>query len=484
MAREPSTPTPPAFLVPITGPTVPPFALVPTPGGQVLGRQEDCALLLPADADKVSRRHARFAFVGGTWHVADLGSRWGTFVNGAKLTPNADLPLAEGDLIRVVPWTFMFASSPKRRPQMRPTDDAGQTTVRTIGADQGRQLQGDLLALLLEGTATLHNATGEKELADAVIDLATRGTGLPNAALLRPVDGAGGVDVIAAKFSESTQGVSFSRSLLSAALDGQVAEISADADNVSASIVQMRINSAMCVPLKLGEDGRGRCCISTVARHGRCRAHRTPARSRWRWDGWRASRWRTSSGSRSSAAPAAVDAELSAAAAAQKWISPKRKTITGPFTVTGESRAGQYVGGDFFDVIDLGNGKVAVALGDVSGHGVAASVLMTATQGYLHASLREHADAAKAVTAVNRYVSPRREGSKFVTMWVGVFDSVTKTLSYVDAGHSYVLMRNGRPRRTKSFNSPKARVCPSESWTTSTSSLSRSRSRPAGACCW
>jgi sigma-B regulation protein RsbU (phosphoserine phosphatase) len=442
MARGQAPTTPPAYLVPLTGPNLDPFTLAPTPDGQVLGRHEDCPLRLPAEADKVSRRHARFAYVGGMWRVMDLGSRWGTFVNGDKLAPNADMPLAEGDLIRVVPWTFMFASSPKRRPQVRPTEDAGQTMVRTIGADQGRQLQGDLLALLLEGTATLHNATGEKELADAVIDLATRGTGLPNAALLRPVDSAGGVDVISARFSESAKGVSFSRSLLSVALDGQVAEVTSDAENVSASIVQMRINSAMCVPLKLGETVAALLYLDS-------RTPRTIPRSP------HAGAFAVALGRMASLAmanlkrieverrSAAVDAELSAAAAAQKWILPKRDTVAGQFTVTGESRAGQYVGGDFFDVIDLGNGKVAIALGDVSGHGVAASVLMTATQGYLHASLREHADAARAVTAVNRYVSPRRDGSTFVTAWVGVFDAPAMTLSYVDAGHGYVLLRDG-----------------------------------------
>jgi serine phosphatase RsbU (regulator of sigma subunit) len=106
----------------------------------------------------------------------------------------------------------------------------------------------------------------------------------------------------------------------------------------------------------------------------------------------------------------------------------------------GESRAGTYLGGDFFDIITLPDGKLAIALGDVTGHGVAASVLMTATQGFLHAALEQHADAARAVNLLNRFIHPRRSDEKFVTLWVGIFDLANKTLQYVDGGHGYAQM--------------------------------------------
>jgi len=76
----------------------------------------------------------------------------------------------------------------------------------------------------------------------------------------------------------------------------------------------------------------------------------------------------------------------------------------------------------FFDVIDLGNDRMAVALGDVSGKGVEASVLMTATQGFLHAALQLHGEPARAVTAANAFVAPRRPDCRFVTLWVAVLD--------------------------------------------------------------
>jgi sigma-B regulation protein RsbU (phosphoserine phosphatase) len=121
---------------------------------------------------------------------------------------------------------------------------------------------------------------------------------------------------------------------------------------------------------------------------------------------------------------------------------PKRSSCHGSFDCTGESRPGAYVGGDFFDIIAMSDNRLAVAVGDVAGKGIAASVLMTATQGFLHASLQQTQDVGKAVTNLSEFVRPRRPESKFVTMWVGVFDPDNGTVSYVDAGHSYALLRH------------------------------------------
>jgi serine phosphatase RsbU (regulator of sigma subunit) len=328
-------------------------------------------------------------------------------------------------------------------------DDTGQTVVRAVSMESSgsRPLADAMLALLLESATAIHSATDEKQLAELVMDAALRGTGLTNAAMLRPVDTAGRFEIIASKLSSgaaaASTGVTFSRSLINAAAQGQVAELSSNAisqGDISHSIVQLKINSALCVPLMLGPaiaaflylDSRGTLmhtlrpnasayCIAL----GRMASLALANLKRMEMEK-RAEHMRM---------------ELAAAAMAQKWIMPKRDTRHGPFTLIGESRPGQVVGGDFFDVIPLSETKLAVAVGDVSGKGIAASVLMTATQGYLHAALRDHADAAPAVTDANHFVNPRRPENKFVTMWVGIFDLEAQTLSYVDAGHSYALVK-------------------------------------------
>src|SRR5688572_18992693 len=74
------------YLVAVAGPAIEPITLAPKPEGLTLGRHANCDLLLPADAERVSRSHARFAYVEGEgWRLSDLGSRWGTFLNGVKV---------------------------------------------------------------------------------------------------------------------------------------------------------------------------------------------------------------------------------------------------------------------------------------------------------------------------------------------------------------------------------------------------------------
>src|SRR5690348_12180936 len=81
------------YLVPLAGPAVEPLRLVPRARGVTIGRHERADLLLPADAAGVSRFHARITCDSDSrWWLTDLGSRWGTFVNGVKASPGRDLP--------------------------------------------------------------------------------------------------------------------------------------------------------------------------------------------------------------------------------------------------------------------------------------------------------------------------------------------------------------------------------------------------------
>jgi phosphoserine phosphatase RsbU/P len=442
---QPTT-APPTWLVPIAGPALEPIQLSDKPGGLTIGRHEQCDICLPADAEKVSRFHTRISLHEGRWALADLNSRWGTFVNGMKVNPGPELTLSDGDLIRISPWTFTLSPTPKRR-GLQSQNDTGQTMVRAITPERVRPLQDDMLALLLESAAAIHSAGDEKTLATTIMDSACRGTGLQNAAVLRPLDASSGqVDVIASRLSPNAQSAgqapTFSRSLIATASNGVVAEISAGAVNedISQSIVQMKINSAICVPLMLG---------TTVAAYLYLDSRGTMMQALRP----NASAFCVALGRIASLALAnlkriemekreeKIRLDLAAAAVAQKWIMPDRTSCHGVFACLGESKPGQYVGGDFFDIIAISPTRLAVAVGDVSGKGVAASVLMTATQGFLHACLLENGgNPGDAVTKLSNFVRPRRPESKFVTMWVGVFDAEAGTIKYVDAGHSYALL--------------------------------------------
>jgi sigma-B regulation protein RsbU (phosphoserine phosphatase) len=441
-----------AWLIPLPGgPHIDPLELKPTAGGNIIGRHEHCALRLPANADQVSRQHARFTLHGGQWRIADLHSRWGTFLNGMKISPNREMPLSEGDLLRIVPWTFSFSTHGVSNRGLRSVDDAvsAATMIRSLSADRPMEpLEDDLLNLLLESASAIHGADDEKSLATLLMDMACRGTGLPNAAVIRALDSSGRIEIVASRsgpaLRESSGPMNFSRSLLMTASHGVLAEMSAStADDISQSMVRMKIDAAICAPLMLGStvaaylylDSRnGSQMLRTLRPNsaGFCLALAKIA-------GLALANLKRLDIERRSAE---IETELKAAMAAQRWILPRGNTSAGPFVCSGTSRPGEYVGGDFFDAIVLPDGRLTVTLGDVSGHGIAASVLMTASQGFLHAALSHHGDLAKAVKDLNAFVHPRRPETKFVTLWVGLFDAVKMTVTYVDAGHGYALLAN------------------------------------------
>ncbi len=431
------------WLIPISGPSLQPIELNPRPEGLTIGRHEKCDLMLPSNAEQVSRMHARLMHDETEgWRLSDLGSRWGTFLNGVKLTPKLEIPIKPGDLIGIAPWTFTVSTSHRIR-GLQPKEDMGQTVVRAISEKNARPLAENLLQLLLESAAKIHASTSENELAENVISAALRGTGLSNGVMLKPVDGLNSFNVISSQISKDAQNSpsTFSRSLLLEASGGNVAEISAGSGgDFSQSLVQMNVSAAICAPLMLGEsaaaflylDSRGSImqairpnasefcvALSKIASLALANIKRVEIEKR----------------------QSSIDAELSAAAAAQKWIMPKRLLQFGDLKTIGESKPGQQVGGDFFDIIPLADGKLAIAVGDVSGKGVSASVLMTATQGYLHASLDQYHEPGKAVTALNRFIGPRRPASRFVTLWVGLIDPKNNRLTYVDAAHGYAVLR-------------------------------------------
>jgi len=442
-------PTKTAWLIPLPGgPQIDPLELKPAAGGLVLGRHELCPLRLPTDADQVSRRHARFSEHTGNWRVTDLHSRWGTFLNGVKIPPNREMPLGDGDLLRIVPWTFSFSTRgvPHRALQLVDDTATSATMVRSHSHDAAIEpLEDDLLNLLLESASAIHAAEDEKSLANVLMDGACRGTGLPNAAVLRALDAAGRIEIVASRAGPTLReptAMGFSRSLLTTASQGVLAEMSAtSSDDFSQSIIRMNVDAAICVPLMLGStvaaylylDSRGGSHAPRTLRQnasGFCLALAKIA-------GLALANLKRLDMERRGAQ---IEAEMTAAMAAQKWILPRGIVQAGSFTCAGTSRPGEYVGGDFFDAMVLPDGRLVVALGDVSGHGVAASVLMTATQGYFHAAITQHGDLARAVKDLNAFLHTRRPESIFVTLWVGLFDPKNMTVSYVDGGHGYALL--------------------------------------------
>jgi len=408
--------------------------------GRLLGRAKDCDLRLPPDIEEVSRHHARFHFESDRWSVVDLGSRWGTRVNGVKIPPNCPVSLSDGDRINIHPWSFRFHTGPEAPSTTTSIDDTDATHLRTLTGRPSEALHEELLNLLVEGSAALQSAENERSLVAALMDFARRGCGLHNAAVLRAMDTEGGIEVLAAGSTrppDEQVPVRFSRALLAAAAKGAVAEYSAsDSGGASQTLTQSSIISAVCAPLMIGATVYAYLYVQGASKLRRNASGFCQALARL--GGLAMANLQRIEIERRAAQ---MRAELGIAAVTQHVILPRTPIAAGPFVCHGRSLPGDgYLGGDFFDVQVLAGGRLAVSLGDVSGHGVQSSILMAVAQGFLHASMTSHGDLALAASGLNRFVADRSHQGQFITLWLGILDPADLTLTYVNAGHGHAYL--------------------------------------------
>ncbi len=94
------------------------------------------------------------------------------------------------------------------------------------------------------------------------------------------------------------------------------------------------------------------------------------------------------------------------------------------------------LGGDFYDFVPLAGGRLAFAIGDASGKGLPAALMISNVQSSLRtAILFSDRDLAAALRAVSRQVYSSSLDSRYATMLCGIIDPATHTLRYVNAGH-------------------------------------------------
>ena len=134
-----------------------------------------------------------------------------------------------------------------------------------------------------------------------------------------------------------------------------------------------------------------------------------------------------------------------------------RNPLRLPFAeVRGVSIPAREVGGDFFNYFSLADGKVALLIGDVSGKGVAAALLMANIQATLRARLTSSEDLVDLVSQLDQEISESTPAATYLTLFIGILDSSGSNLDWVNAGHNtqYVLRKNGEIERMASSGRP------------------------------
>ncbi len=105
----------------------------------------------------------------------------------------------------------------------------------------------------------------------------------------------------------------------------------------------------------------------------------------------------------------------------------------------------RHVGGDCYDVIDVGDGRLAITIGDVSGKGTPAAILMANVQAAVRVLSESRVPAVELITRVNKLVHGYTDDGVFITFFYSVLDTRTGQLVYVNAGHNppCILRRDG-----------------------------------------
>lgn len=123
----------------------------------------------------------------------------------------------------------------------------------------------------------------------------------------------------------------------------------------------------------------------------------------------------------------------------QQHFLPSEDLELNHFHVAGLCRYCDETGGDYYDLFDLSAiapGRVGLVLGDVSGHGIPAAMLMISTGSILRNNAPRHGNnLSAAITELNRHLVRNSEPGKFMTLFYGLLDDKSKTLSWASAGH-------------------------------------------------
>jgi serine phosphatase RsbU (regulator of sigma subunit) len=144
---------------------------------------------------------------------------------------------------------------------------------------------------------------------------------------------------------------------------------------------------------------------------------------------------------------ARLENELALARRIQARLLPEAPPVVHGLEIAGASESAREVGGDYFDHIDLGRGRVALVIADVSGKGVGAALLMSAFRASLVSHDLSHTDPAHLAVRLNGFLHHSVDPGKFVTAFVGFLDAASGALHYVNAGHNppVLLRADGTP---------------------------------------
>ncbi len=432
----------------------------------VLGRHPDCDVVL--DSASVSRQHAQLLKESGQFFIEDLHSRNGTFVNG-RLIQGRHL-LQDGDRLKICDLTFTFYSSePSDKIATLDTsgssiallfDDAAETATSTImskldvaPSNAGVRLTVNpevKLRAMIEIAQNLGKAISPNEVLDSLLNSlfkifiqADRGF-----VVLRTLpDGVLVPKAVKHRRPDMEDQIRISRTIVNQVMTSQQAILSADAANdsrfdTSQSIADLRIRSVMCAPL-INSEGQSLGVIQVDTSDQRHRFRQEDLDVLGSIASQAAIALDNAELHETALRQRAIERDLELAHKVQRGLLPAAPPRIGGYSFFDFYEPANQVGGDYYDYIELPGSRLAVVLGDVSGKGVAAALLMAKLSGEVRYCLASEPKPAEAINRINASFSRSGWQDRFVTFVLAVLNAERNEITLVNAGHMPPLLRHG-----------------------------------------
>lgn len=431
----------------------------------LLGRHPSCEVVVQDSA--VSRRHAKIEAIGEDFFISDLQSRNGTQVNGETVKQRRQLKHA--DSIQICDTVFSFflrrdetaklpnggARTPSATKVITEFIDDGGASASSIRrkvdlessyvkSDQG--FTRSKLQTLIEITRALSQTLVLDEVIPTVLE--SLFTIFPQAdrafVVLCEPDGELGRHWVKDRKDRETT-LRISRTIIKEAIRSKEAFLSEDAFSdkrfdLSKSIAGFSIRSVMCAPM-LNNAGQAIGCLqidtldprnqfkqdeldllATVAMQAgisveNARLHEEALTQK------------------------AIERDLELAREVQLGLLPKQPPSIEGYTFYDFYEAANKVGGDFFDYIELADGKFAVVIADVAGHGIASALLMAKFSAEVRFALLREDCASVAARRINNAIIALNL-QRFITMILAVIDPASDSMTIVNAGHLDPILRD------------------------------------------
>jgi serine phosphatase RsbU (regulator of sigma subunit) len=428
---------------------------VPLSGSRLaIGRSSAAELSFPEDAG-LSRQHFAFESDGDDWTIQDLGSKNGTFVNNIPL--KARLTLKPGDRITAGHLVIVYSpadgtphagvvvfegetSSPTTSTVVQNLE--GAVASQTIAIARGGTGGSAPLQSLLKFGEQISKYPALEEMLPAMLDLAIQAVNAQRGVLMLLENG----ELVVR--AHKGDGFRISTAVREKAINEKCSILVRDAQLDDAfkgrmSIVEQKVHTMMAVPLQTQERIIGLIYVDSpfILRE----FSKDDLSLLTLMANVAAFRIENARLVEIEQAEKIIRRDLSQAADIQGRMLPDGAPEMPGVDLAGYNAACRTVGGDYYDFFPYPDGKIGLALGDVSGKGMPASLMMMGLHARVHVLAEDPGNLGSFMSRINKATCVKCPSNRFITFFFSILDTNTGDVAFANAGHNppIVIRANG-----------------------------------------